>query len=57
MAREIDRRDLQLLLLDEPTAVLSKRDGLKLIEVLMGMSQAGVGIIFISHRLEEVEHN
>lgn len=56
LAREINRRDLQLLLLDEPTAVLSMRDGLKLIEVLMEMSQAGLGIIFISHRLEEVGH-
>lgn len=56
IAREIARTDLKFLLLDEPTAVLSKNDGLKLIEVLMEMSKGGLGILFISHRLEEVQH-
>lgn len=56
IAREIDRTDLKLLILDEPTAVLNKRDGLKLIEILKEMSQRQIAILFISHRLEEVQH-
>lgn len=56
IAREIDRTDLKLLILDEPTAVLNKNDGLKLIEILMEMSKREIGILFISHRLEEVQH-
>jgi simple sugar transport system ATP-binding protein len=56
IAREIDRTDLKLLILDEPTAVLNKNDGLKLIEILKGMAKRDIGILFISHRLEEVQH-
>lgn len=56
IAREIDRSDLKLLILDEPTAVLNKNDGLKLIEILKDMSNSEIGIIFISHRLEEVQY-
>ncbi|MDI9448179.1 MAG: sugar ABC transporter ATP-binding protein [Bacillota bacterium] len=56
IAREVARSDLKLLLLDEPTAVLSKSDALKLLEVLVAMSKGGLGILFISHRLEEVQY-
>ena len=56
IAREIDRTDLKLLILDEPTAVLNKSDGLQLIEILKEMSSRKIGILFISHRLEEMQH-
>lgn len=56
IARVINRADLKLLLMDEPTAVLSKDDTLRLLEVLGEISQGGVGILFISHRLEEIQH-
>ena len=55
IAREINRTDLKLLILDEPTAVLNKNDALKLIDILKEMSRRGIAVIFISHRLEEVE--
>lgn len=55
IAREIDRTDLKLLILDEPTAVLSSSDGLKLIQILKEMSARDIGILFISHRLEEIQ--
>jgi len=55
IARVIDRTDLKLLLLDEPTAVLSRDDGLNLIAVFREMAQNGLGILFISHRLEEMQ--
>jgi len=44
-----------MLILDEPTAVLNKEDGLKLIEILKEMSKREIGILFISHRLEEIQ--
>jgi simple sugar transport system ATP-binding protein len=56
IAREIDRNNLKLLILDEPTAVLNKNDALKFIEILRGMSKRDIGILFISHRLEEVQN-
>lgn len=56
IAREIARSDLQLLLLDEPTAVLNQSDAHKLMEILTEMAAAGIGILFVSHRLEEIQH-
>lgn len=56
IAREINRADLKLLLLDEPTAVLSKDDSLRLLEAIKEMSRGGLGILFVSHRLEEIQH-
>lgn len=56
IAREIARADLQLLLLDEPTAVLNQSDVLKLMEILVDLAAAGTGILFVSHHLEEIQH-
>ncbi|KAF1085153.1 Xylose import ATP-binding protein XylG [Sporotomaculum syntrophicum] len=55
MAREIGRQDLNFLLLDEPTATLNKDDAQLLLNVLLAMSRAGVAILFVSHRLEEIK--
>jgi len=44
----------RVLVLDEPTAVLSPQDVKKLFNILMYLKKRGVGIIYISHRLEEV---
>ena len=44
----------RLLILDEPTAVISGRDADLLFERLRPLRDAGVSIIFISHRLEEI---
>lgn len=54
IAREIDKENLQLLLLDEPTAVLNKQDVKKLLRVFRVLAQKGIGMIFVSHRLEEI---
>ncbi len=47
-------RDCRLLILDEPTAALTHRETEKLFTWLSQMRDRGVGIIYISHRLDEV---
>ena len=44
----------KVVVFDEPTAVLSVQDANRLIEVIRKLRYSGVGIIYISHRLDEV---
>jgi ribose transport system ATP-binding protein len=46
--------DAQLLILDEPTAALTENETRTLFEVIAQRAREGRGIIYISHRLEEV---
>ena len=46
--------DVDILILDEPTAVLAPRETQKLFEVLAKLKEKRVTIIYISHRLEEI---
>lgn len=48
------RRDSKVLILDEPTAVLTEREIKKLFELIGRLKKRGVAIIYISHRLEEL---
>ena len=54
IAREIDRSRTRLLVLDEPTAVLTESEASILIKAVRKLTEQGLGIIFISHRLREV---
>lgn len=47
-------RGASILILDEPTAVLTPQKTESLFRTLKEMSQQGLGIIFISHKLDEV---
>ena len=47
-------RGAQILIMDEPTAVLAPQEATELIETLRGMAKQGKSIIFISHKLNEV---
>ena len=47
-------RDVQLLILDEPTAPLGNKEVDVLFKVIRSLREQGVSIIYISHRLEEV---
>ncbi|MES0880999.1 ABC transporter ATP-binding protein [Roseibium sp. SCP14] len=47
-------RDARVLVLDEPTAVLTPQESETLFATLKKLSAEGLGIIFISHKLAEV---
>jgi len=47
-------RDAKLLVLDEPTAVLTPQETEDLISVMRSLRDGGTSIVFISHKLHEV---
>ena len=53
IARAVGAR-ARILLMDEPTASLSRREVDRLFEVIDRLRGEGAGILYISHRLEEV---
>jgi ABC-type sugar transport system ATPase subunit len=46
--------DARLLIMDEPTAALTPREVDRLFEILRDLAEQGIGVIFVSHRLNEV---
>jgi rhamnose transport system ATP-binding protein len=46
--------DARILIMDEPTASLSEREAERLFAVIARLRRDGAGIIYISHRLEEI---
>jgi rhamnose transport system ATP-binding protein len=46
--------DAKILIMDEPTASLTDREVQRLLGVIARLREQGVGIVYISHRLEEV---
>ena len=48
-------REARVLILDEPTAVLTPQEAEKLFETLRAMAAEGRTVIFISHKLNEVK--
>jgi len=46
--------NVQILLLDEPTSALSDEERERLFNILRGLQERGVAIIYVSHRLVEV---
>lgn len=55
IAREIDKSNLKVLILDEPTAVLTESEAEQFLEVIKRLSGLGIAILFISHRLDEIK--
>jgi len=60
IARELSKEasetseGIKLLVLDEPTAVLSEQEADSLLSSIKRLSEAGIAIIFITHRLQEI---
>ncbi len=48
-------RDVRVLMLDEPTAVLAPSEIETLLKRLQGLARAGLAVVFISHKLPEVQ--
>ena len=47
-------RDARVLILDEPTAVLTPQETDELIEIMRQLKESGTSIVFITHKLREV---
>lgn len=47
-------RDARVLVLDEPTAVLTPQEADRLFANVRGLAQGGLAVVFISHKLREV---
>lgn len=47
-------RNVQILVMDEPTSSLSAKDAEHLLSLITSLKEQGVTIIYISHRMEEI---
>ena len=57
IARELDKKNTKLIVLDEPTAVLTESESEKFLECVRSVAERGIAFIFISHKLDEVKAN
>ncbi len=48
------RTDAKVLILDEPTAVLSQNETAHLFKLIKDLRAKGIGIVYVSHRLDEI---
>lgn len=55
IARELDKKNIKLIVLDEPTAVLTEKEAEQFLECVKKVAEKGIAFIFISHKLDEVK--
>lgn len=53
IARALYRKP-KILILDEPTSVLTEKEASSLMEILRGLRDKGISCIYISHKLDEI---
>lgn len=54
ISRELSRDGMKILILDEPTAVLTENEAESLLQAMKRLKAHGIAIIFITHRLQEI---
>lgn len=54
IAREIDKKNIKMIVFDEPTAVLTESEADNLMKTMKKLAAKGISILFITHRLSEV---
>jgi erythritol transport system ATP-binding protein len=54
IARNLIQDDLKILIMDEPTSSLSQQEVDVLFKIMKELTAAGISIVYISHRLEEI---
>ena len=54
IARNLVENDLRVLIMDEPTSSLSAAEVKVLFKIIRELLEAGLSIVYISHRLEEI---
>ena len=48
-------RDAKVIIMDEPTSALNSRESEKLFALIRDLKSSGCGIVYISHKMEEIE--
>ena len=48
------RAEAKVLILDEPTAVLSQNETKHLFRIISDLRERGMGLVYVSHRLDEI---
>lgn len=54
IVRALATEEVKLIVMDEPTASISEKDVDKLFATVKRLKKKGIGIIYISHRMEEI---
>ncbi len=54
IAREIDKENIKILILDEPTAVLTESEAEIVMKAIKKLSGMGIAVLLITHRIDEI---
>ena len=55
IVRALMRKDSRVLIFDEPTAMLTDTEAKKLQDIVLSLAKSGMTIVYISHRLDEID--
>lgn len=54
IARELDKSNIKVLILDEPTAVLTESEAQIVLRIVKHLSDMGIAVILITHRIADI---